>query len=423
MPVLALGVSHRLASVDLLERLAVSAEEAPKAYRRLLDLPAVTEAVILSTCNRVEVYAEVATYHAGFLALKRFLSETGEMDPDAFAEPLYARYEDEAAEHLFTVAAGMDSMVLGEPQILSQVRAAFRRAQAEGAAGPVMLALFRAAVRAGRRVRSGTAIGTAPESMVLAGVELADRRLGGVEGRPAAVVGAGQMAALALGVLRGRGAGPIAIANRSPDRARLLAERHGATGHGLDALGRALGDAEIVVACTGAAGIMVGAREVADALRGRTDPARMFVLDLAVPRDVDPAAGELPGVTLANVDDLSEALDRGCEAREAVAAGTAIVAREVATFAEAKRAARLAPLFHELRERAELIRRGELSRSSTRLRELSPGERDAIEAMTKAIVAKLLHDPIVRVRGQDAAGGHLDRALAELFGLDPPARR
>jgi glutamyl-tRNA reductase len=421
MPVLALGVSHRLASVDLLERLAVSVEEAPKAYRRLLDLPAVSEAVILSTCNRVEVYAEVATYHAGFLSLKRFLSETGEMDPDAFSEPLYAHYEDDAAEHLFTVAAGMDSMVLGEPQILSQVRAALRQAQDEGSAGPVLQALFRAAVRAGRRVRAGTAIGTAPESMVLAGVELAERSLGGIQGRPAAVVGAGQMASLALAVLRSRGAAPVAVANRSADRARVLAERHGATGHGLDSLGRALADAELVVACTGAAGTMVGASDVAEALRGRPRRGRMFVLDLAVPRDVDPVAGELPGVTLANVDDLAVALDRGAEAREAVAAGSAIVAREVASFAEARRAARLAPLIHELREGAEAIRRGELSRASARLRGLSPEQREAVDAMTKGIVAKLLHGPIVRVKGQDGAAGRLDRALAELFGLDPPA--
>jgi glutamyl-tRNA reductase len=151
----------------------------------------------------------------------------------------------------------------------------------------------------------------------------------------------------------------------------------------------------------------------------------MFVLDLAVPRDVDPAAGDLPGVTVANVDDLAVALDRGAEAREAVAAGTEIVTREVAAFAEARRAARLAPLIHELRERAELVRRGELSRASSRLRALSPEEREAVDAMTKAIVAKLLHDPIVRVKAQDGQGGHpnLDRALAELFGLDPPAGR
>jgi glutamyl-tRNA reductase len=147
----------------------------------------------------------------------------------------------------------------------------------------------------------------------------------------------------------------------------------------------------------------------------------MFVLDLAVPRDVDPVAGELPGVTLANVDDLAVALDRGAEAREAVAAGSAIVAREVASFAEARRAARLAPLIHELREGAEAIRRGELSRASARLRGLSPEQREAVDAMTKGIVAKLLHGPIVRVKGQDGAAGRLDRALAELFGLDPPA--
>jgi len=162
MPILALGVSYRRASVDLLERLAFADDDFPKAYRRLRDFEPVREAVVLSTCNRIEVYGEVASYHAGFLELKRFLSESREVRPEELAEPLYAHYEDEAAEHLFGVASGIDSMVLGEPQILSQVRSAFRRAELEGTAGSTLSALFRGAIRTGRRVRGETKSGASP---------------------------------------------------------------------------------------------------------------------------------------------------------------------------------------------------------------------------------------------------------------------
>src|SRR5205823_4003420 len=182
----------------------------------MADAPEIEGAVILSTCNRVEVHAEVATYHAGFLAIKRFLSDHSGLDPDAFAEPLYAHYEDQAAEHLFEVAAGLDSMVLGEPQILSQVRRAYRVAQDEGAAGPALGSLFRAAVQAGRRVRAETAIGAAPEAMIAAGLQLAEAEVGRLDGRAATVVGAGGMAALAVRALRQRGVDRFRIANRSP---------------------------------------------------------------------------------------------------------------------------------------------------------------------------------------------------------------
>ena len=420
MPVLALGVSHRAASVELLERLAVTADVSPKAYRRLLDLEPVSEGVILSTCNRVEVYAEVASYHAGFLALKRFLAETGEMDPDEFAEPLYAHYEEQAAEHLFAVAAGMDSMVLGEPQVLSQVRAAVRTAQAEGAAGPMLEPLFRAAVRAGRRVRAETAIGSAPEAMVVAGLDLAAQRLGGVEGRRATVVGAGEMAALAVRVLRERGAAEVRIVNRTPERARVLAERHGAEAHGMHALDRALAGAQIVVTCTGAAGFVVSAADVRRARPHAHVEEPLFVVDLAVPRDVDPEVAALPGVTVANVDDLGAGIRSGREARASMEAGAAIVAEEVARFAARRRTARLAPLIAALRDRADGVREAELLRATPRLASLTPEEREAVEALTRSIVAKILHEPIVRTKDRaDASNGDLyARVLADLFGLD-----
>jgi glutamyl-tRNA reductase len=424
MPVLALGISHRRAPIELLERLAVADEELPKAYRRLMDHGALAEAVILSTCNRVEVYADVASYHAGFLGLKRFLAETAEIDPDAFAEPLYAHYEGDAAQHLFAVAAGMDSMVIGEPQILAQVRKAFRTAQAEGATGPTLDPLFRAAVRTGRRVRAETTIGTAPEAMVASGLDLAANRLGGLTDRTAVVVGAGQMASLAVKVLRDRGVARVRIVNRSAERAQALAERHGVEAHGLHALRTALTGADVIVACTGASAVVIRPDDLQEARaqdRGDRPHRSVFVLDLAVPRDVDPAVGRLPGVALADVDDLARWLEHGADVRSSLRAGAAIVDEEVARFTARRRSARLAPLIQAVRSHADGIREAELRKAMAKLDGLTPAQRDVVEAMSRAIVAKLLHEPIVRVKGPagpDGGGDQHARALAKLFGLD-----
>ena len=422
MSILVLGVSHRRATLDLLERLAFTDERLPKAYRRLAEAEEVREAVILSTCNRVEVYGEVASYHSGFLALKRFLAEATEVPAEEIAEPLFSHYEDDASEHLFRVAAGLDSMVIGEPQILTQVRQAFRRAQQELAVGTATSALFRAAIRAGRRVRSETGVSASPAAFVRAGLDEAGRVLGPLAGRPAVVIGAGQMAALAVDALRDAGAGPIRVVNRTPERASALAARAGAQeAFGLDRLSAALAGAEIAVCCTGAAGVVVGADVVRAALAGRGGgPAgTLFLVDLAVPRDVDPAVKGLPGVRVADIDDLRERLPQGGgpgdldRARE-------IVREEVRRLAEYRTAARLAPLIRALREAGERAVAAELARAAPRLSRLEPAERAAVEAMARGIVAKLLHEPIVRVkamtgpgRGDDAA-----RALAELFGIE-----
>jgi glutamyl-tRNA reductase len=417
MPILALGVSYRLASVELLERLTFADEDLPKAYRHLLGLGGVREGVILSTCNRVEVFAEVEGYHAGFLDLKRFLSESREVDAEEFAEPLYAHYEEDAVDHLFGVAAGLDSMVLGEPQILAQVRGAVRRAEGEGATGPVLSALFRGAVRTGRRVRAETAVGASPAAFVEAGAGLAERRLSGLAGRSAVVVGAGGMASLAVAHLRDRGVGRIRVLNRSLDRARRLAARAGAEAGGLDALTSAIAQADLVVASTGASGTVIGVEVVREALRMDGGERPRFVLDLAVPRDVDPAVGGLPGVTVADIDDLREALASGRPGMDGeVERARAIVAEEVRRFSSWRRAARLAPLIQALRDRGARVQAAELARAAPQLAGLSDRQREAVEALARGIVAKLLHDPIVRLK--ENPGDALARTVAELFGLD-----
>ncbi|MGZ4132975.1 MAG: glutamyl-tRNA reductase, partial [Actinomycetota bacterium] len=247
MSILTLGISYRRAPIELLERVAFPDDELTKAYRRALDDDAIDEAVILSTCNRVEIYADVATYHAGFLGLKRVLTETHGVGADELAEPLYAHWEQDAADHLFAVAAGLDSMVIGETQIHAQVREALRRAGAEDAAGPSLTTLFHAAGRAGRRARAETSLGAAPDAFVAVGVELAAVALGGLQERSVVVVGAGQMAGLAATHMRERRVGTLRVLNRSLPHGRALAERTGAAFGGLDALGDALAEADLVV--------------------------------------------------------------------------------------------------------------------------------------------------------------------------------
>lgn len=419
MPVLALGVSYRRAPVELLERLAFGEEDLPKAFQRLLDLEAVTEGAILSTCNRVEVYAAVDSYHAGFQDLKRFLAEARDVAPEEFAEPLYAHYEDDAAEHLFTVASGVDSMVLGEPQILAQVRAAYRSAETERSVGPTLSSLFRAAIRAGRRVRAETAIGASPAAMVGAGADLADAALGGLAGRSVLVVGAGGMAGLAVRHLHDRGVGRLRVLNRSLDRAEALASRAGGEAGGLEGLASAIGSADLVVSSTGAAGVVIREATVRQAIAEGRDQRPLFVLDLAVPRDVDPAVADLPGVTLADIDDLKDSLAGNGAAAEEVDKARTIVAEEVNRFAAWRRTAKLAPLIQALRDRGARIQAAELARMAPKLGGLSDRQWAAVEALATGIVAKLLHDPIVRLKQFGATGSDaLAAAMAELFGLD-----
>jgi glutamyl-tRNA reductase len=419
MPVLALGVSHRHAPVELLERLAFGDDDYPKSYERLLQLDSVEEGVILSTCNRVEVYAEVSLYHQGFQDLKRFLAESREVAVEEFAAPLSSHYEDDAAEHLFAVAAGLDSMVLGEPQILAQVRAAFRRAESEGATGPALAALFNQAVRAGRRVRAETRIGASPSAFVQAGAALAERFLGGLEGRTVTLVGAGAMAGLAIEVLRREGGvGEILILGRRPERAALLAARTGASAGSIDDLDAGLSRADLVVSSTAATATVVHPAAVGD--RGERP---LFLLDLAVPRDVDPEVGALPGVRLCDIDGLrAEVASLRDRAGTEIDDAEAIVGEEARRYTGRRRQARVAPLIEALHARGEAVRAEELRKMARRLDTMSDREREAVDALTRRIVRRLLHHPVVRLK--DLTGRGLEdphaQALADLFDLDLP---
>jgi glutamyl-tRNA reductase len=421
MPILTLGISFRRAPIELLERLSFADGDLVKGYRHALDMEAVDEAVILSTCNRVEIYANVPSYHAGFLALKRILTETRGVAPDDLAEPLYSHWEQDAADHLFAVASGLDSMVLGETQIHAQVREALRIAEAEGASGPATRSLFHAAGRAGRRARAETSLGAAPDAFVALGADLATDVLGDLHGRDVVVVGAGQMAGLAVKHLRGRGVGTIRIVNRSHERARALAERSGDGFAGLDQLPSAIAGADLVVSATGATEAMIDARVVRSTLDGRRSEP-LVLLDLAVPRDVAADVEALDGVRVIDIRGIRERLmERGDTTTDDIARAHEIVAEEVRRWVVRRRSDALAPLIRAVRARGDEAVRSELARYASRLSELTAEQRDAVEALARGVAAKLLHDPIVELkeRSEPGADDLHAKLLIELLRLDP----
>jgi glutamyl-tRNA reductase len=418
MPILTLGISFRRAPIELLERLSFADDDLAKAYRHALDQDAIAEAVILSTCNRVEITASVSSYHAGFLALKRVLTETRGVGADELAEPLYSHWEQDAADHLFAVAAGLDSMVIGETQIHAQVRDALRRAASEEASGPVLTALFHAAGRAGRRARAETSLGAAPDAFVSLGADLASEELGPIEGCRVAVVGAGQMASIAAKHLRGRGVADIRVLNRSTEHARALAARIGARSAGLDELPEALASADLIVSATGATGIVIDADAVRTALEGRSGP--LVLLDIAVPRDVDPGVAGLDGVRLIDIETIQGRLATHAEeTADDIARAHEIVAVEVRRWVVGRRSDVLAPLIRAVRRRGADVVSAELDRYAARLAELTPDEREAVESLARGIAAKLLHDPIVALkeRSEPGSDGAHARLLAELLGI------
>jgi glutamyl-tRNA reductase len=422
MPIFAVGSSYRSAPMVLLERLAIDPERRPKALAQLLEQEQVREAVILSTCNRVELYTVVGRFHEGGSDVRRFLAQFHGVDGREFADHLYTYYEEGAVRHLFAVASGIDSMVVGEAQILGQVREAFQAARAERAAGPVLTALFNHAIKVGRRARAETAIGAGLASTLSVGLRVVGEHLGGLAGKRVLIVGAGKMARLAGTTLRQAGVGELAVANRTPARAAELARALGGRSLPLDGIEGELAAADLLVASTAAVVPTVGADLVARAVARRPRGGRpLVVLDLGVPRDVDPEVRSLPGVVLADLDALRAVLETedGAQRRE-VDRVRALIAAETTAFITGQRGARLAPTIRALRARAEQIRQGELARVARRLDGLDERQRAAVEAVTRGLVNKLLHQPMVRGKALAAGpdGQLYATILRQLYGLD-----
>lgn len=429
MSVLVVGISHNSAPVSLLERVALDAEGVHKLLADATSCDHVNEVAVVSTCNRVEVYAEIERFHGSVEALSRLLLERAGETAEAMVPHLYVHYDDGAVAHLFQVAAGLDSMAVGEGQILGQAREALRVGQEVGSVGPALNSLFQQALRVGKRARAETGIDRVAPTMVTAALDRAPEEGGAgapgdvVRGRRVVIVGAGSMAGLATATVSRLGAAHVNIVNRSPERARRLAAEHGARAVALADLPGVLTDAEVVITCAGATGVLVTRDMLATARAGLDDPTRpLTVIDLALPHDVEPSVAELPGVTLTGLRELSEALAGSDVARE-VGDVRRIVEEEVAAFLTARRQASVTPTVVALRSMATSVVDAEMARLESRLPALDDAARAEIRHTVRRVADKLLHEPTVRVKElvNEQGAVSYERALAELFALDPEA--
>jgi glutamyl-tRNA reductase len=421
MKVVLVGTSHRHAPVELRELVAFGSGRAGEIAATLAGEAG--EVVALSTCNRTELYlacddsAGALERGAGALATLAGLP-AGELEGS-----LYTLLDEDAVVHLFRVAAGLDSMIRGEGQILGQIRSAYEAAQEADATGPALHRLFRHALRAGKRVRTETGIAENPASVSTAAAELVERVFEDIRGTKVLLLGAGKIGELAALELVARGASGIVVANRSLERAARLAERFGGRATSLEALDDELALADVVVSSTGSAGYLVTAEQVERALAGRRERPVFFV-DIAVPRDLEPAINDLSGCYLYDIDDLQRVVSESADGRtEELDRAEAIIADEAEQFRAWQRSRDVVPAITSLRELAETIRAQELARAEPRLGALSPRERRAVESLTTQIVNKLLHLPTVRLKEAAAAptgaadGVHYAEAVRHLFGL------
>ncbi len=432
MSILVVGVSHRSAPVTVLERAAVSGDELGKLLRDVFHAEHVAGTFVVSTCNRVEVYADVGKFHAGVSAICELLARHAGIALGDLTPHLYVHYEDGAAQHLLSMACGLESLVVGESQILGQVRESLALARRQGTLGRALDDLGALALRAAKRAHAETGIDRSGASMVSVGVGLAAERLARPVGLDPAtplaglsvlVVGAGSMSSLAVATAARLGAARIVVANRTQDRAkRLAAAVHGTTADLAD-LAPALAAADLVISCTGAAGLVITTDLVAEALRSR-EGRPLVLLDLALPRDVDPGAGGLPGVSVLGLDSLQEAgATIAATQAQDVAAVRAIVAEELAARWSARQAARVAPTVVALRAKATSVVEAELARLDGRLGRLDDRAHAEIAQAMHRVVDKLLHAPTVRVKelAGSPGGDSYETALRVLFDLDPGA--
>ncbi|WP_274914937.1 glutamyl-tRNA reductase [Streptomyces sp. WZ-12] len=442
MSLLVVGLSHRSAPVSVLERAALAPENRGKLLQDVVSAEPATESAVLATCNRIELYADVDKFHAGVAELSTLLARHCGVGLEELTPHLYVHYEDRAVHHLFSVACGLDSMVVGEGQILGQIKDALAVAQEQHTAGRLLNDLFQQALRVGKRAHSETGIDKAGQSLVTFGLE---QLAGGADvagwarGKRALVIGAGSMSSLAATTLARNGVGELAVANRTVARAERLVQiltEPGGPGAGtglaaraveMDAVAAELAEAEIVVSCTGAAGLLLTGEQVTAALVGRTD--RMWLLDLAMPRDVDAAVHGIDGARLVDIESLAEASatvpNQSTPSAGPMAADVdrvrGIVAEEVAAFGAAQRAAHITPTVVALRTMAADVVSSEMGRLEGRLPDLDDKQRAEITQTVRRVVDKLLHAPTVRVKqlaSEPGGAGYAD-ALRELFDLDP----
>ncbi|MBF4163865.1 glutamyl-tRNA reductase [Nocardioides acrostichi] len=421
MSVLVVGISHISAPVDLLEQVSAADTEAVgKLVGAAAGCSHVVEAAVISTCNRLEIYAEVDRFHGSVEELSTLLVERSGQTTESMLPHLYVHYDDGAVSHLFQVAAGLDSMAVGEGQILGQAREALRLGQELGTVGPALNTLFQQALRVGKRSRAETDIDRAAPSLVDAALRRVGSLLPPAAERRVAVLGAGAMAGLATATVRRQGAAEIVVLNRTPAHAERLAREYDARPAPVADLAAELAACDLLLTCTGATGATVTAELVAAARRDTDGP--LAVIDLGLPRDVETAVGDLAGVTLIDLGTLAADL-HGSAAGAEVQAVRDIVAQEVTAFLAARRQASVTPTVVALRSMATAVVDAEMERLDHRLVTLDEGARREVLRTLRRVADKLLHQPTVRVRELANADGAVSyaAALAELFSLDPDA--
>jgi glutamyl-tRNA reductase len=421
MHILCIGLNHRTAAVDLREKMAISEHQARVALSRLgcgnLKIGSLSEMAILSTCNRVEVYA--AGPDLDFLALEQFLSEIHGLGSEVFAPSMYKLADEDAVRHLFHVAAGLDSLVVGEPQILGQVTQAFGLARSQNSMGKVLSRLFQSAIHTGKRARTETAIARNPASVASIAVHLTENIVGELAAARVVLVGAGEMAEGTLQALVKRGVHRVTVINRTIERARELANRWMGEPATFESLPGALASADILISSTSAPHTLIHPVDVLAAMQQRSRP--LVIIDIAVPRDVDEEVRLIPNVRLFDMDGLQDYLEQSVELRaQEIPLVEKIIQEEIEAFSAFLQTLDVLPIIADLRQKAEEIRQRELEKTLRKLSNLSPAEIAALEAMTTAMVKKLLHDPIQALREQ--AGGpqvsEFTTVTRSLFRLD-----
>jgi glutamyl-tRNA reductase len=417
--VLAVGLSYRTADLRTLERAAIGADELDKVLHRLQQSEHVDEAMLVSTCNRIEVYAVVETFHGGLADVSEVLARHAGCAAADLYDHFYVHYAGAAVEHIFSVASGLDSMVVGETQILGQVRNSYAAAREAGTVGRTLHELIQTTLRVGKRVHSETGLDKLGASVVSEALgETSD-----LEGKHAVIVGAGSMGALTASQLRKGGIGRITVVNRTLENAERLAANVAelglpATAAGMHQLADRLAEADVAVSCTGAQDVVLTAEHILP--RGGRD---LVICDLGLPRDVDPSVAAVPGVRVVDLETVRRRMDDlgGASSAKQVARATGIVLDEVREYLAGQRSAAVTPTVTALRKRAAEVVDAELLRLDNRLPELEPGVRDEFARTVRRVVDKLLHAPTVRVKqlAADAHGTDYANALRELFELDP----
>ncbi len=424
MRIVHVGLNHKTAPVELRERAAVPEAEVAPLLKRMLEAPPVREAALLSTCNRVEFTLVTHDPDAAIALVHEWFAEVSGLPLEAVTEHLYSHASENAVRHLFAVATGLDSLVLGEPQILGQVKSAYDRALAAGAAGHVLHRLFQATFAAAKRARTETDIGRQAVNISSCAVELARRIFGDLTGKRVMVIGAGEMAELAARHLRGHGVGDILVANRTLERARRLAAEFDGHALTLDQLDEYLDAADIVISSTAASTYVLLPGQVARAMEKRGQRP-MFLVDIAVPRDIDPRIDAMDGVYLYDVDDLQQVVQGNLEHRERAAAeARALLEEDVAEFLTWLKSLESVPLIRRIQDKMERMRREELAKARY-LNQMDEAQREAVERFSRALMKRFMHPTLKALKKlpEDMEGDLFMGAARVLFDLDEKISR